>query len=77
VLVALTGVAEAVLALLLLVPPARTLAALGLIALFVAMFPANLHAARRGVTLRGRPPTPLWLRVPMQILFVAWAWMVR
>jgi hypothetical protein len=32
---------------------------------------ANIHAARAGVTLRGRPATNLWLRIPMQILFIA------
>jgi uncharacterized membrane protein len=42
-----------------------------LIALFVALLPANIHAARSGVTLRGKPATPLALRVPMQILFIA------
>jgi hypothetical protein len=38
------------------------------------MFIANVNAAQRGVTLRGKPPTPLWLRVPMQILFIALLW---
>ena len=28
-------------------------------------------AARSGVTLRGKPATPLALRVPMQVLFIA------
>jgi hypothetical protein len=45
-----------------------------LILFFVAVLPANIHAARAGITLRGRPPTPLWLRVPMQFLFIALAW---
>jgi uncharacterized membrane protein len=77
VLVAATGVAEAVLAVLLLVPRIRSVAALALIALFVVMFPANVSAARRGVQLRGRMATPLWLRTPMQVLFILWAWLVR
>jgi hypothetical protein len=38
------------------------------------MFIANVSAAQRGVTLRGKPPTPLWLRAPMQILFIALLW---
>ena len=37
-------------------------AAWGLMALLVAMFPANVSAARRGVKLRGRPVSPLWIR---------------
>src|SRR5262249_20533757 len=33
-----------------------------------------ISAARRGIGLRGRRATPLWVRIPMQFLFVAWAW---
>jgi uncharacterized membrane protein len=72
-----TGLAELAGAVGLMISSARFWAALGLIALMVLMLPANISAARRGVRLRGRPPTPLWIRVPMQMLFVAWAWMVR
>ena len=54
----------------LVVPVTRTLAGLGLGLLLVVMFPANVSAARKGTTLRGKPPTPLWLRGPMQLLFV-------
>ena len=40
--------------------------------------PANIHAARAGVTLRGKPATNLWLRIPMQMLFIAIAlWSAR
>jgi hypothetical protein len=35
------------------------------------MFPANVHAARRGLTLDGRPVTPLPARTALQVLFVA------
>lgn len=77
VLVTVTGIAELALAVLLLVPGTREAAAYGLIALFIALFPANISAARRELTLRGRPATRLWLRAPMQLLFIAWAWVVR
>jgi uncharacterized membrane protein len=76
-LVFLTGVAELLGAAGLLFPPTRLWAACGLIALLVLMLPANVSAARRGTSLRGRPPTPLWLRIPMQALFIAWTWLVR
>jgi uncharacterized membrane protein len=77
VLVFVTGVAELAGAAGLLYPPTRFWAACGLIMLLLAMFPANVSAARRSVQLRGRTVTPLWLRMPMQILFIAWAWAVR
>jgi uncharacterized membrane protein len=76
-LVFLTGIAEVAGALGLLVPSLRLWAARGLILLLVLMLPANVSAARRSVLLRGRPPTPLWIRVPIQALFIAWTWAVR
>jgi uncharacterized membrane protein len=76
-LVFVTGVLEFAGAVGLLIPARRMWAAWGLIALLVAMFPANVSAARRGLKLGGRPVTPLWIRAPMQVLFVFWAWWVR
>jgi uncharacterized membrane protein len=77
VLVFVTGVAEVVGALGLLIPQTRLLAVCGLILLLLALLPANISAARRGVLLRGRRATSLWLRVPIQALFVLWLWAVR
>jgi uncharacterized membrane protein len=76
-LVAFTGVAELAGAAGLLFLRTRFWAAWGLIALLALMLPANVSAARRGALLRGKPATALWLRVPMQILFISWAWLVR
>ena len=76
-LVFFTGLMELTGAAGLLFPATRLWAACGLILLLLAMFPANVSAARRGVDLRGRPVTPLWIRTPMQVLFVLWAWVVR
>jgi uncharacterized membrane protein len=76
-LVSLTGIAELAGAVGLLIPSLRFWAACGLILLLVLMLPANVSAARRGVLLRGRPATSLRIRVPMQALFIGWAWMVR
>jgi len=47
------------------------LAAWALAALLVAMFPANVFAARRGVTFSGAPPTPLPIRTVQQVVFIA------
>lgn len=73
-LVAGTGLLQIVLALLLIWPDTTTAAALGLMALLVLMVPANVHAARAGHTIRGRRPTPLVLRLPLQVLFIALLW---
>src|SRR5690606_2542232 len=70
-LVTVTGVLELGGAVALLVPAAALYAAAGLALLMAAMFPANVSAARRGVPLRGRPPTPLPLRTVLQAVFIA------
>jgi uncharacterized membrane protein len=65
-----TGVLEFLGAAGLLVPKVRSLAGGCLMVLLVAMFPANVRAARERVALRGKPATALWLRLPMQIFFI-------
>ena len=66
-----TGVCEIAGAIGLLLPEYRRTAAYALIAFFLAVLPANIHAARAGLTFRGKPATGLWLRIPMQTLFIA------
>jgi uncharacterized membrane protein len=79
-LVWVSGVFEIALGLMLLVPRARRIAGLGLVALYVAVFPANLYMAVANVQLQGMPswyqqpsPLALWLRLPLQIVLVVWA----
>jgi uncharacterized membrane protein len=74
VMVYFTGVCEIAGGVGLLIPGLSRVAGLFLILLFLALLPANIHAARAGVTLRGKPATALLLRIPMQILFIVWAW---
>ncbi len=76
-LVTISGILEAAGAIGLLLVPTRKWAAWGLVLLMLAMFPANISAARRDVQMRGKAATPLWIRTPMQILFIALAWWVR
>jgi uncharacterized membrane protein len=73
-IVYITGILELLGAAGLALPPLRRLAGICLIALLVGMFIANVNAAQKGITLRGKPPTPLWLRTLMQILFIALLW---
>ncbi|MEU4547248.1 DoxX family protein [Nonomuraea dietziae] len=70
-LVTITGVLELAGAAGLLLPPLAPYAAIGLALLMIAMFPANISAARRGLTLAGKPVTPLPARTALQVLFVA------
>ena len=73
-IVYIAGVLELLGAAGLMFPQFRRVAGMCLIALLIGMFVANVNAAQKGVTLRGKPATPLWLRAPMQILFIALLW---
>ncbi|MGC2182061.1 MAG: DoxX family protein [Terriglobales bacterium] len=73
-LIYFTGVLEFMGAVGLLLPRFRALAGICLIALLIAMFPANVNAAFKKTTLAGKPATPLLLRAPMQALFIALLW---
>jgi uncharacterized membrane protein len=77
-LVYVSGAFEALGGLGLFVPQTRRFAAWGLIALFVAVFPANVNQAIHRLPLgRLQPPAwVLWLRLPLQAVFIAWAWAV-
>jgi uncharacterized membrane protein len=66
----LTGALQILGAVGLLVPQTRRLAGFCLALLLVAMFPGNVYAAVNDVPFRGEPPTPLWLRAPIQLLFI-------
>ena len=70
----LTGALEIAGAVGLLLPRTRRLAGLGLVLLLLALFPANVNAALNALPLGGRPPTPLWLRAPMQLLYLGLVW---
>jgi len=73
-LVTLTGIAEVLGALGLLIPWTARLAAYGLILLLIAMFPANVHAAHRNQAIGGRPATPLPIRAPLQAVWIFLLW---
>lgn len=70
-LIYITGVLEFLGAAGLLLPQFRRLAGICLAIMLVGLFVANVNAALKGVTLRGKPATSLWLRTPMQIFFIA------
>jgi len=55
---------------LLLVPPLARPAAIGLAFLLLAVFPANVRAAREGITIGGKPATPLVARSLIQGIFL-------
>lgn len=73
----ISGLAEIILGLALLVPSIRSVAAIVLIVMLVLMLPANIYAAIHRVnyekgTYDGKGPSYLWFRIPMQLLLIAW-----
>jgi uncharacterized membrane protein len=73
-MVTFTGLCEIFGGIGLLFPPTRRVAAVALVALLLAVLPANIHAAREGLTLRGAPATPLVPRLALQFVFMALIW---
>jgi uncharacterized membrane protein len=76
-MVDLSGVAEVVLGIGLLVPHAMIsrLSAWGIIALLIAIFPANIHVYLHREEIFPDVPAALHLiRLPLQGLLILWAW---
>lgn len=75
-LVYISGVFEILGGIGLLVPPVSQAAAWGLIALFIAVFPANINMAVNQIQMDGIPNSDLlrWGRLPFQAVLIAWAW---
>lgn len=77
-LVYLSGFFEIALGAMILVPALTNTAAWGLIALLIAVFPANIHMALNPQLYPEINPIALWLRLPLQAVFIAWAyWFTR
>ena len=74
--VAVSGAAEIAGGVSALVPALRPFTRWWLIALLVAVFPANVHMAVNPEQVRGLsiPRELLWARLPIQAVFVAWVW---
>jgi uncharacterized membrane protein len=74
---AIAGAAEVLGGLGLLPPGTRRWAGGGLLALLVAVFPANVHVALVGhMPGFNFSPAMLWLRLPFQAVFAVWVWWV-
>jgi uncharacterized membrane protein len=75
-LVYLSGVFEIAGGVGMLLPWTRRWAGLGVIALLIAIFPANIHIAMNDIPVSGHD-VPLWghlLRLPLQAVMIWMAW---
>ncbi len=79
-MVQISGVAEVIGGLGLLIPKMRRASAWGLVALLIAVFPANIYAA---TNFKPMPEHPwayyaVWIRLPLQLVLIAWVlWCTR
>ena len=72
-LVLVSGIFEVLLGVLLLVPRSSRMAAWGIVALLIAVFPANLYLYQHQDILLASPIIHL-LRLPLQGVFILWAY---
>jgi uncharacterized membrane protein len=70
----LSGVLEILFGALLFVPSWATVAAWGVIFVLITVFPANLHMALNAQDFSPLPSVLLWLRLPFQVVLIAWAY---
>jgi uncharacterized membrane protein len=73
-MVYLSGVAEILLGTALFFELTRSYAAIGIILLLIAVFPANVYMAQRWKA-KNHPYTLFaYLRLPLQLVLIWWAW---
>ncbi len=70
----LSGAAEILGGIGVLVPRFRQAAGLGLLLLLAAVFPANINVALHGWPGYPVPAWILWARLPLQAVLAAWVW---
>ncbi len=75
-LIVVSGIAEIAGGLAILFAKVRRLAGWGLIALLVAVFPANVQVALHGWPGVQIPQWALWARLPLQGVLIAWVYWV-
>ena len=70
----LSGIAEMLLGILLMFPFSKRFAAWGIIALLIAIFPANLFMFQDKKASFSLPKWILFVRLPLQIVLIYWAY---
>ncbi len=73
-LVYVSGILEVLGGIGVTLPTVRRLSGYGLIALLIAVFPANVHMALNTGEFPSIPAALLWLRLPLQLVLIGWVW---
>lgn len=74
----LTGILEVFIGVALFIPRFQVNAAKAAAIVLIGFFPANVYAAMNSTGLGGHQwgPVYLWIRLPLQLLLVAWAYLL-
>lgn len=70
----ISGLAEIVLGVVLLIPFLTSIAAWGVIALLIAVFPTHIYMYQNPKARMGLPLWALILRMPLQLVLIYWAY---
>lgn len=70
-----SGLSEIFLGILLCIPSYSIFGAWGIILLLIAIFPANIYMLTNQKASFGLPKWLLWLRLPLQIALIFWAYL--
>tara|TARA_B100000941_G_scaffold273756_1_gene234320 strand:- start:414 stop:782 length:369 start_codon:yes stop_codon:yes gene_type:complete len=73
-LVYISGFFEVLLGILLMIPRFQSIAAKGLIALLICVYPANIYLAQTNGVALGISPLIAWGRLPFQFVFIGIAY---
>ena len=73
-LVYISGFFEVLLGILLMIPRFQSIAAKGLIALMICVYPANIYLAQTNGVALGISPLIAWGRLPFQFVFIGLAY---
>ncbi|MFD2601163.1 DoxX family protein [Flavobacterium suzhouense] len=71
----ISGAAEVILGILLCIPAASAFAAWGIIALLIAIFPANVYMYTNEKAAMGLPKWVRLIRLPIQLVLIYWAFL--
>ena len=71
----IVGVAEIALAIALMIPATKNFAAWGIIALLIAVFPANVYHFQKSLK-KGKHVAPTLIRLPFHVLFTYMAYLL-
>lgn len=74
-LVYLSGAFESVFGMLVLIPQTQSIGAWGIIATLIGVFPANVYMLQAYKGKKMWYKIALWLRLPLQLGLIYWAWL--